>query len=1513
MNKSNIESILPLTPLQQGILYHVLESRRPGLYLGQMACDLDGPLDAEIFAVAWQQVVARHAVLRTLFSWERREQPLQIVRAKVELPITIEDWRSLPAAEVTSHWSSVRERAALAKMDLAKAPLVRIVLARTGRERSRLLFAFHHIILDGWSTRLILEDFLDTYAALAANRDAPSRDAPPFETFVNWLAALDHTGSLEFFREMLAGFTVPTVPSFYRESALPEGATHVMRHRLSAQTSAALKEAARRFGITLNTLVVAGWALLLQRYCDTQDVVFGTTFAGRPPELAGAERTAGLFINTLPLRIRAPGDGSGTDWLQDIQRLQARISGVQQTPLVEVQRQAEVEPGTPLFESIVVFENFPRAGEAKLRPLTAAAVDFREFSHYPLALLAVPGNELELIAIGNGARFSAGECEQMLDHLAQLLSGLADARDGNLSRLDVIPAAEQRLLAAAHNVESSTLSPDQAVQDAIASTAVKFPGSIAVQSSSGSLSYAELECASNDIANRLRESGVGPGDYVPLLLGKSAAAIVAMLAVMKTGAAYSPLDASLPADRLRSLIARLHAAAAATPSAEMVIADRDLPPGCHANALRVDRQKPDPNYSAKSQECKITGSDPAYVMFTSGSTGEPKGVIVTHANLCTSTNARGDFYGANPHAFLVLSALSTDSSVAGIYWALFSGGRVVLTAERDEQDLERIREWLVAGEISHLLCVPSLYQVLLQHYEKLGLQSIDVAIVAGERCPQGLVGDHFDCLPGVRLYNEYGPTEATVWATAAELREGETASIGMPVANTLVKVLDSRLRAVPRGITGELCIGGQGVAAGYLGDPQATAQAFVADPAEPKRRLYRTGDRVVARRDGSLTFIGRIDNQLKIRGYRVEPEEIEAALTRINGIAAAAVFVDDGSRLTACLEADDVDTDSVRKVLGDSLPAYMIPQRFSLVGALPRTAAGKIDRARLQQVERIEVTGEQDLKFEAPRNEAEHIVAAAWARVLGMSELSIHDNFFEVGGDSLLSIRILAQLGDNGLRITPEDFFRQPTIAGQAAHANTVVDEASPATVEDGLVPCTPIQHWFEERIGAAVAQWNQCRLYRISKPVSAQDLRLSLQALALRYDAFRLQFSQDNGRLVQQLGNANLNALLAEHTVTSEADIDTIATDMNRTMSLGAAPLIRFALLHLANDTDRLLVCCHHLVIDALSFEFLESDLELALDAQSQGAAPGFRRRVASYSEWSRRLQQSAVALLSAEDADFWVRAATVRHCVLPADMADGKNNEGSAETHRTQLPADLADRLLRQVPAAYRVSARELLLGALYRAFAQQFDTVNLPIDVEGHGRERLFGDLDVSASIGWFTSVFPITFAGAAVGSDEELLQYSKEQLRKAPLNGLSYGLLRSYGDESAAGALRHAPASQVLFNYAAASEAAGESGKWLQFEREHCGECRDPQGARAYLVEVNVIASGPALTVEWRYSHNHHRQETIEALGQRMLSAVDALTDYCLQSTSDGATPDDFPLAKLDADDFDQLKQLLGDDY
>jgi amino acid adenylation domain-containing protein/non-ribosomal peptide synthase protein (TIGR01720 family) len=1528
MRPENIEDLYPLSPLQQGLLFHTLEAPGSGVYVVQVACNLRGELDAAAFELAWRRTVERHPALRTAFVWEGLDQPVQVVCRGVDLPFLKQDWRDLSAAaqdeRTAEHLRSDQRRG----FTPSEAPLMRLALFRLTDLSHRLVWSHHHLLLDGWSLSLVIREVFAQYEALLRGREIRLPRPRPYRDYIAWLLRQDAAAAEPFWRRYLAGFAAPTpltpLAASPRDSK-DEGATRVAS--LPADATETLRAWAKRERLTMNTLVQGAWVLLLSHYSGEKDIVAGVVSSGRPASFTGVESMLGLFINTLPMRVRVASRTRVAPWLREIQSAQAGLLEFEHSPLRQVQAWSEVPRGVPLFETLVDFISYPpgaslREGDA---PLDVEDLRFTERPSYPLALIASPGRELSLRLLYDPRRLDGAAVARLHEHLRGLLLGLAGNPEACLEELTWLAPGERFQLLCEWNDTRSTL-PDGSLPALFEAQVRTAPEAPAVLFGREVWTYGELNRRANRLARHLRRLGVGPGSLVGVYLERSPEMVSCLLAVLKAGGAYVSLDVAYPPARVRWILSSLGIRSLLTQGA--VLEDRGgaavdgLPDLEHV--IRVDRAGDGARLSelpADDLAPLARAGDLAYVIFTSGSTGTPKGVMVRHApvlNLIAWVN--GTFGVGAADRVLFITSLCFDLSVYDVFGILAAGGSLRVATEEEVRDPERLVQALVEEPITFWDSAPAALQQLVPFFPRLATASpLRLVFLSGDWIPVTLPDQVRRAFPAARVIALGGATEATVWSNSFPIGEVDPAwasiPYGRPIPNARYHALDDAFEPCPIGVAGDLYIGGDCLAAGYAGEPALTATKFLPDPfgGEAGARLYRTGDRARFRPDGNLEFLGRLDHQVKIRGFRIELGEIEAALAESPAVRDAVVAArgdgPGGKRLVAYVVPAGEPAPSVgelRSHLAARLPEYMIPAAFVLLPALPLTANGKVDRRALPSPESSAPAREG---YVEPRTPVEEKLAAIWAEVLRTPSPGIHDNFFHLGGDSILSIQIVSRARQQGLSLSSAQIFERQTIAELAAVATGAGESPEEVEPTGGPVPLTPVQRWFFDQKPADPHHFNLSLLLEARQSLHPAHLATAVGSLLHHHDALRLRFAQENGVWDQRVGEgggpvpfsvidlSNLIGARLDAAVTSAS-----ATLQAHGLDLERGPLLRVALLRRgAQRTDRLLLAAHHLAVDGVSWRILLEDLQTSYEQAARGEEVRLPGRTASFHLWAEHL--AALAATADLDAELPLWLSTVTGAPrLPVDFEGGANTVDTAATVSLGLTNDETRALLQEVPDVYHTRIDDVLSTALSDAFTAWTGTPDLLVDVESHGRLDLPG-LDLSRTVGWLTSIYPLRLA-VPPGSPGARLKAVKEALRAVPRLGIGFGLLS--GREDAAGAeIRRHSGAEVVFNYLGQLDQALPADSPFLLAPEPAGADRSPRQRRRHLLEISVAVVNGCLRATWTYGTGLHRRSTIEALAGSFVSSLRALLAHCRSLEAGGRTPSDFPLCALDQPAVDRL--------
>jgi amino acid adenylation domain-containing protein/non-ribosomal peptide synthase protein (TIGR01720 family) len=993
----DVEDVYPLTPMQAGMVFHGLSQVDQAVYFQQTSFVLDGVPDPRALADAWQRVVDRTPVLRSSVVWQGVAEPVQVVHRCAEVPVSHHDWTGLTEPERRARLDELLERDRALGVDLGTAPLMRLAIARRTDTEVQVVWSFHHVLLDGWSIFQVLSDVL----AAHAGDDLPDRR--PFRDYVDWLRDQDDRAATEHWRTVLGDLTEPTPLPYDRPPTETHRAVSSKRFdlELTGAESAGVYEFARRHRVTPSALVQGAWAVLLSRYSGTPDVCFGATVSGRPADLPGVEGIPGIFINTVPVRVDVDGAAPVAGWLRDLQDAQAESRRFDHLGLPRLRALSGVRSGANLFDSLLVFENYP-ADALPLGELTAV-----ETTNFPLSATVYPRDHLTFLLTYDPDVFDETTVADLADRLRMLLVGMAEDPDRPLADVPWLSDVERHRVTVEWNDTAATV-PDTTLTELLAEQAKRTPQALALRMDDGvSLSYAELHAWANRLAHKLIRSGAGPERYVGVMLPRSAELVVALLAVLKAGAAYLPIDADLPAERVRFMIE----------DCEPALVLDDL------GAVREVDAFPD-----GEPDLAVRPANPAYLIYTSGSTGRPKGVAVPHAGIVNRLLWTQHEYGLrSDDRVLQKTPSSFDVSVWEFFWPLITGATLVVAEPGGHRDPGYLADLIRRESVTTVHFVPSMLREFLAHPAAPSCTGLRRVLCSGEALPADLAEDCQAQL-GAELHNLYGPTEAAVDVTSWRCERGAAiVPIGRPVWNTALYVLDGALNPVPPGVPGELYLAGAQLARGYHRRPGLTADRFQANPFDrPGSRMYRTGDLARWSRDGVVEYLGRADDQVKIRGFRIELGEIEAVL-RKRARGDVAVVERDG-RLVAYVTPLDADVAAVRELAARELPEYMVPSAVVTHDRLPLNANGKLDRRALPDPEWGAATD-----YIAPRNETEEAVARIWAEVLGLDRVGVEDNFFELGGDSIVSMHITSKITSSfEISLSPRDVLTARTVSSLA-------------------------------------------------------------------------------------------------------------------------------------------------------------------------------------------------------------------------------------------------------------------------------------------------------------------------------------------------------------------------------------------------------------------------------------------------------------------------------------------------
>lgn len=1497
---------VPLSFAQQRFWF--LDQFEPGspAYTISHPMRLRGPVDISALEAAVTEVVRRHESLRTTFG-SRSGHPFQIINPAAPLRLPVVDLGGVPSEERERRLFHHLREQTRQPWNLARGPLIRMRLLRLAPEEHILHLTLHHILADGWSKALFSREVTVLHQAFHEGRSSPLPELPlQYADFAvwqrEWLQGEIFEAQLAYWKKKLDGGQPLELPIDRPRPAMQRPTGARQGFELGGEATRQLRDLAQQEGVSLFMLLLAGFQLFLSRYSGQDDISVGTPIANR--NRVELEKVIGLFINTLVMRTDLHGAHTFRQLLARVRETCLDAYDHQDIPfekLVEKLQPQRDPSRQPLFQALFVMGDQVLQGSKTACGTSNLTVDAlggdMEVTNFDLTLLlAETGYGLQGALQYNTDLFEKPSAERMVIHFRTLMEQVAAHPDISLTRIGMLTENEQHQILVDWNRTAAGFPADRCIHELFEEQVLQSSEHPAVIYQHRKITYSELDQRANQLAHRLRRLGVWPERGVGVCLPRSPEALIALLGVLKAGGVYLPLDPTAPVERqnmiLRDARPRVLIIDQSTNNyaVDKSIIALSLE---HEGKILDQESKEKPGYH-------VDPSNLAYMIYTSGSTGVPKGVLVEHRSLVNLITAQIPLFGVGPNSrVLQMISLTFDASLGEIFRALVSGATLYQPGPDEVLPGPDLLRVLQEQRISVVTLPPSLLAVMP---EGTNLPNLRTLTVGGEACPAELATRWGK---GRRLINGYGPTETTVGATlAVNWDPGQKPPLGRPLANVRTYVLDRIMRLAPVGVPGELYIGGVGVARGYLNNPRLTAERFIPDPfsTESGARMYRTGDQVRWLRTGELDFLGRTDQQVKIRGFRIELGEIEAALAQHPEVQACAVDVrDDAGRkqlVGYIVPRSEVEssTSKLRTFLKERLPDYMVPIAFIVLPVLPVTANGKIDRRALPAPDFKRRAAEA---YQAPQTNVETILAGIWGDVLRLDRVGTHDNFFELGGDSILSIQVIARAAEAGVRLTPKDLFQHQTIAELASVAGKAAAVVAEQGIVSGAVPLTPIQYWFFEQGLPEPHHFNHSMLLPAMPDINLVLLEQVLQHILIHHDALRLRFQPTEAGWQQFIalpGNP-VKVIHVDLTNTVEEEIPTQIeekmAELQASLNLTEGPLIRLTWFDQGpRRAGRLLVIVHHLAIDTVSWRILLDDFMAIYRSLQMGQTPRLPAKTTSFKQWAEALTDYANSESLKQEQAFWLNPRRYAAGRLPIDYLDGTNTKESIEIVKLVLTEGETRALLHLVPKVYKTQINDILMTALAQALAYWTSNRLVQVDLEGHGREEIGVDIDLSRTVGWFTSFYPLLLDLRSATTLEETLRLVKEQIREVPHRGIGYLVLRYLtSDPVIRVQLQAMPKVEVAFNYMgqmpSTSQKQGRPGVSpliTESIHEQKDSTQSRKGFRQHLIEINGSVRGNCLQMRWGFSRNLHNRSTVEEVANHFFEALREIIASTTRSAS-----------------------------
>lgn len=1470
---------IPLSLAQERLWFlSRMEPENP-YYNLPVALRLDGKLNIAALELSINEIVRRHEALRTTFE-EKDGVPRQIIHPpnadrQTIIPLPVRDLSRIPPADLPEEIRRIQTEETLRPFDLSVGPMLRTMLLRLEKESHVLLAAMHHIVFDGWSKGIFINELRHYYGEYSKGKSSAALPELPvqYADFALWqrdrVQGETPTPQLQYWKNQLAG--VPPVLELPTDRPRPSEMSHkggALKFMIDSDLTERLKTLGRESEATLFMTLLAGFAVLLSRYTGTTDIVVGSPVAGRTRK--EIEPLIGFFVNTLVLRTDLSGDPSFAELLGRVRKTCLDAFANQDLPFERLVNALQIERSlshNPLFQVVFALQNAPYSppelpGVAlsilEVEPLTTQF----DLTLYLTEQTGGLAGTLEF----NSDLFDPETVGRFTENLKTLLDSAAGQPEMPVSELPILSEKERRRVLIDFNDSAGDYPRDKTVVDLFEAHAEKNPENPAVVFGDTRLTYAELNRWANGIARHLMDTyHIRPDDRVGVLADRSHGFIAAILGILKAGGAYVPLAPSYPTGRIAYMVQ--------DSGCRVVLADPDFH---HLLADGPVEIIPDTGCESEENPERSAGlRHLVYVIYTSGSTGEPKGVQIEHRSLVNLITWHRRTFGIGETSRSTLYAsVGFDASVWETWPYLANGACLYPLTDDQRMDLETVAAFFTNHGITHAFLPPALCELFLK---------------MEQRGPAGMVlhagGDTLrDLKPGpIRMINNYGPTESTVAATSNEVdfeRPGPV-HIGRPILNTRIYILDSNRMPVPIGVKGEICIGGDSLARGYLNKPELTRKQFFTHPFKDGERLYATGDMGRWLVDGNIEFLGREDDQVKVRGYRIELGEIEQTLLQHGRIKEAVVLkktlsgVDELVAYVVGRDENEIDEKEIRAHLGKRLPEFMIPSRFIQMDAFPFTVNGKIDKKALPDPERES----SDIPtYVPPRNERESAIVTVWEALLKKERVGIHDNYFALGGDSIMAIQVVSRLKrvkPTGWRMEVRDLFKYATAEELAPCLTPCREEAADAA--SGVVPLTPVQKWFFKDVNIGPFPFNQAVLLKGKVRFDPEILKRVLQSLHDYHDSLRMHYQFLDGDVVQIYADPpppiHFEFVDFSGNPAAIPEMEAHVGRIQQGMDLENGPLFKCVLYRL-DDADRLLITIHHLVVDLFSMRILLEDLTIGYDQALNGEEIALPPKSSSYRQWAEKIHAFGHGGALDSEKDYWYEMASAPVAPLPSDMKGGRKLDRPTHLFSVSLSPEETDALLASANRAFDTQATDLMLAGLAIASEKWTGRPATSVLMAGHGREHIVPGVDISRTVGWFSVMYPLPLNVLRDGDLARLITGVRDHFKAMPNKGMGYSILRYIlGDPE----LNTQPWPEIFFNYGGQFDTELDT-RWFTGATEAFRETHSPSQTPCALDLVAVVMDG-LFMVFADYDGTRFLEKTIQGFLDDYRDALREVIAFC----------------------------------
>ena len=1525
---------LPLSFAQQRIWF--LEQLEPGLatYNIPGGVEITGNLNIEKLHYAINKIIERHESLRSIFPSEEGKAK-QLILDNLKLDIDFVDLMDLDESIKRRVANDIILNNAKQPFNLEKGPLIRWKLLKIENEKFISLTCMHHIISDGWSVELFVKELVEIYTGTINNKklNLPELQIEYVDYSAwqkEWMKSELYTQQLSFWKNELKNApTLLELPTDFPRSPVQSQNGNRISFELDKELFSKLQNLSSKENTTMFALLLTVFNVLLNKYSNNNDILIGTPAAGRiRKEL---EDIIGLFVNTLVIRTEISNTDTFNSLLKQVRKKVVNAISNQEIPFEKLIDELEVErtlSHSPLFQVMFVYNQSP------LKNINAEGISIKpvelnlESAKFDITLALTENKE----SIGgvfeyNTSLFKRTTIERMIKHFNKIILEIVNHKEVKINELSIITEDERNLIIHGFNNTCKKYKVEKTLFEIIEEKVKENPQKVAISFEGKDYTYFQLNNSANKIAQKLITGKRGKEErLIGLYMERSVEMIAAILGILKAGFGYLPMDSVYPNERISFMLEDA--------KVKKVITQEHLKknlPEEKIELLIVDESILEEKNLYENLDIKVTPEDLAYCIYTSGSTGKPKGTLITHKNVVRLFKATENLFNfTNKDVWSMFHSFAFDFSVWEIFGALLYGGKLVIVSYLTSRNPEEFYSLMIKEKVTVLNQTPSAFRQLIEvdkesEHKDISLRYI---IFGGEALELSIlkpwVAKHGDTKP--ELINMYGITETTVHVTyrrilTEDIENNKGSLIGKPIEDLQVYILDENLNVLPIGIPGEIFVGGDGLAEGYLNREVLTKEKFIENPFRKGERLYKSGDLAKYNDNGELEYLGRIDNQVKIRGFRIELGEIEKVFDGHKLISKSLVLaIDNGlgsKKLVGYLvhEKEKPAVSELKEYAAKFIPDYMIPSAFVFMEEFPLTPNGKIDRKNLPKPEfnREDVATE----FVLPTTEKEKALAEIVKELLKIDKVGVDDNFFELGGDSIIAIQIIAKANKIGIGLSPKDLFMYPTIRGLASISREAVKINADQEILEGELPLTPIQQWFFEQNLTNPNHWNQAVLLEVKEKLDVKLFEDTIRRIVEHHDALRLSFKKDNNEYVQKylskLEQIPFEVMdLSEIEVEKQAEsISNYSAKVQASLNIEKGNVFKCVYFYLGkNISGRLLIVAHHLVIDGVSWRILTEDLFAIYEQLKANGKAEVPAKTTSFRYWAERLKNIAQTDFIEKQIEYWKNLKILQNSIKKENYDLTANLENSIDKVEISLDEKITNSLLLEIPKIYNTEINEILLTALVMANSRWNGNRKMSIALEGHGREPIFDNVDVSRTIGWFTSLYPIVLdLGNSINAVDSI-KTIKESLRKIPNNGIGYGIIKYFSKKVSESDLPHLP--EISFNYLGQfNQIIGKQGDF-NVAKEDKGRERAENNLRSFVIDIVGSIFNNKLQMSWIFSKNIHSKEDIISFTELYKNELIKIIET-IKSDEGGYTPSDFQDVDLDEDELGSIFSELDEDF